>query len=375
MVEVERLLADCLQDARAGSLGALPMVAEGSAYEAARHTFLAAGLRALRDDLPETGWVQLNLAPWQGAWPALYRRLTEAAHELTGSGLARDFFFMHKPPGLRVRFHAARPADAGTLRDELVRRFDQGDGAWTRPTVGVYEPETYLFGGPRSMPLVHALFTADSLAWLDHHTAQDRGTLPADWRVSLTLLRALLDGLGIVGWEHRGVWQVVREDTGRRLVEGLRGPSRQRAATGIRAYWDLSCEEQLDALPEAWRGRLRAHQDAVHRAATRWRTGYFEAGDAVVGPRRAAAHYAIFHWNRARFSLARQSLLTEALAEAPGEAPGEARGEASGESRGEAAGLARAEDRAEDRGEAAGPARAEDRAGDRAGARADEGAC
>lgn len=313
MVDVERLLADCLQDARSAPLGTLPLAAEGAGYAEARRTFLTAGLRALRDDLPETGWVQLGLAPWPDAWPALYRRLAEAAHELTGCGWANDFFFMHKPPGLRIRFHAHRPAGVAALRAELLRRFDRTDGAWASPTEGVYEPETYLFGGPRAMPLVHALFTADSLAWLDHHAAPDKEA-PADWRVSLTLLRAVLDGLGVVGWEHRGVWQVVRDETGRRLVGGLHDTSLQRAAAGIRAYWNLPCEEQLDALPKTWRNGLRDHQDALRRAASRWRADYFEAGDAVVGPRRAAAHYAIFHWNRGRFSTARQSLLTEALA-------------------------------------------------------------
>ncbi|MER7110549.1 thiopeptide-type bacteriocin biosynthesis protein [Streptomyces sp. NPDC000229] len=313
MVDVERLLADCLQDARTAPLGALPLAGEGAAYAEARRTFLAAGLRALRDDLPETGWVQLGLAPWPDAWPALYRRLAEAAHELIGCGWANDFFFMHKPPGLRIRFHATRPAGVAALRAELLRRFDRRDGAWTSPVEGVYEPETYLFGGPHAMPLVHALFTADSLAWLDHHAAPSKDA-PADWRVSLTLLSAALDGLGIVGWEHRGVWQVVRGETGRRLVGGLHDAPRRRAAAGIRAYWALSREEQLDALPKPWRNGLRDHQEAVRRAASRWRADYFEAGDATVGPRRAAAHYAIFHWNRGRFSVARQSLLTEALA-------------------------------------------------------------
>ncbi|MEU0666601.1 thiopeptide-type bacteriocin biosynthesis protein [Streptomyces lavendulocolor] len=313
MVDVERLLADCLRDARAASLGVLPLAAEGAAYAEARRTFLAAGIGALRDDLPETGWVQLGLAPWPDAWPALYRRLAETAQELLGCGWANDFFFMHKPPGLRVRFHTGRPAGVAALRAELLRRFDRRDGAWTSPTDGVYEPETYLFGGPRAMPLVHALFTADSLAWLDHH-AVPAEEAPADWRVSLTLLRAVLDGLGVVGWEHRGVWEVVREETGRRLAGGLHDAGRGRVAAGIRAYWDLSCEEQLDTLPAARRSGLRDHQDAVRRAAARWRTDYFEAGDATVGPRRAAAHYAVFHWNRGRFSLARQSLLTEALA-------------------------------------------------------------
>ncbi|MFJ8584535.1 thiopeptide-type bacteriocin biosynthesis protein [Streptomyces sp. NPDC093595] len=338
MLEVERLLADCLDDARAGSLGTVPLVPYGSGYAAARRAFLAAGLQALRDDVPEAGWVQLSVAPEASAWPRLYGRLAETADDLVGTGLARDFFFMHKPPGLRVRFHASEPSRAGELRAALTRHFERRreEAGWARPYAGVYEPETYLFGGPRSMPYVHRLFTADARAWLDVHTAAPASPAPPEWRVSLMLLRTVFDALGIVGWEHRGVWQVVREETGRRLAGGLLGEARQRAADGIRAYFEQPSDAQLDALPKEWRDVLRVHRDAARRAADRWRAGYFESGGATVGPRRAAAHYVIFHWNRGRLSAARQCLITEALADgsAAAEAAGTGRSTAGAEGRG-----------------------------------------
>ncbi|WP_063835479.1 thiopeptide-type bacteriocin biosynthesis protein [Streptomyces sp. NRRL S-118] len=350
MLEVERLLADCLHDARAGSLGTVPLVPYGSAYAAARRAFLAAGLQALRDDLPEAGWVQLDLAPEAFAWPRLYGRLAEAADDLVGTGLARDFFFMHKPPGLRVRFHASEPSRAGELRAALTRHFERRreDGGWARPYAGVYEPETYLFGGPRSMPYVHGLFTADARAWLDVHTAASGSPVPPEWRVSLMLLRTAFDALGIAGWEHRGVWQVVREETGRRLADGLHGGARQRAAAGIRAYFEQSADAQLDALPKDWQDVLRVHRAAARRAAARWRAGYFESGEATVGPRRAAAYHVIFHWNRGRFSAARQCLITEALAadasaesqESPAGAGSPERPESAGSAEAEGAGSA-----------------------------------
>ncbi|MEU7558343.1 thiopeptide-type bacteriocin biosynthesis protein [Streptomyces eurythermus] len=312
MVGVERLLADCLDDVRAEPLGTVPLAAEDPGYAAARRTFLTAGLEALRAHAPEAGWVQLNLA----ITPPPYRRLATTARELLGTGQARDFFFMHKPPGLRVRFLAAEPSRAPELRADLLRRLtpERAGETGTPPVAGVYEPETYLFGGPRSMPWVHELFTADSRAWLDVHTAVAGDPAPVGWRVSLALLRAVFDGLGIVGWEHRGVWQVVREETGRRLPGGLGEPDLRRAAAGIRAYWEQSPEDRLQALPKAWRDVLGEHLVAVGRAAERWHSHYFASGEATVGPRRAAAHHVIFHWNRGALSTARQCLLTEALA-------------------------------------------------------------
>ncbi|MGW2485765.1 thiopeptide-type bacteriocin biosynthesis protein [Streptomyces sp. NPDC001606] len=317
MLEVERLLADCLRDARDLPLGTVPVDASDPAYQAARHTFLTAGLTALRHDLPETGWTQLNLTPGPAAWHRTYRAIADTARELIARGTARSFFFMHKPPGLRLRFEAARPDDE-ELHKELTRRFQDLDGQLSPPLRVRYEPETYLFGGPASMRHVHELFTADSFAWLDHHTATgdaDGHPQPlADWRLSLLLLGELLAGLGIVGWEHRGVWEAVRDDTGRRLGPHQDADTR-RAATGIRAAWQAGHRGLLAAAPPERRAALEAHTAAVRQAAERWRTGYFESGDALIGPRRAAAHHVVFHWNRGRLSLARQSLLTHALAD------------------------------------------------------------
>ncbi|UFR00297.1 thiopeptide-type bacteriocin biosynthesis protein [Streptomyces sp. Go40/10] len=317
MVRVERLLADCLDDARTQPLGTVPVAVRGAGYAAARRTFLAAGLDALRAHTPDAGWVQLSLAcAPAGPGPLPYGQLATTARELLDSGQAREFFFMHKPPGLRLRFLAARPSRAGELRETLLRRLGPGqaEGTWGPPVAGVYEPETYLFGGPPAMPWVHALFTADSRAWLDVHTLAAGAPPPPSWRVSLALLHAVFDALDIVGWEHRGVWQAVREEAGRRLPGGLEAPDLRRAAAGIRDWWELSPGARLEALPQNWRNVVGEHVQAVGRAAEQWRTRYFASGEATIGARRAAAHYAVFHWNRAALSTARQCLLTEALA-------------------------------------------------------------
>ncbi|MFF2325597.1 MULTISPECIES: thiopeptide-type bacteriocin biosynthesis protein [unclassified Streptomyces] len=265
----------------------------------------------------EASWVQVNLAPRPRSWPRLYDWLAVTAHDLLDAHTASAFFFMHKPPGLRVRFQAPTAHRTASLRAELMDRAAKFDGLAGPPVCAVYEPESYLFGGPASMPWVHDVFTADSLAWLDHHTLKGvgDGEAPAGWRLSLALLREMFEGLQIVGWEHRGVWDAVRTDTGRVLSGGLTGAAFLQAAQGIRGYWERPRARLLDGMPESWRRTQELHGEAVRSAADRWRTGYFEAGEAVRGPRRAAAHAVIFHWNRGRLSYARQSLITEALAD------------------------------------------------------------
>ncbi|MFE7135487.1 thiopeptide-type bacteriocin biosynthesis protein, partial [Streptomyces sp. NPDC057638] len=162
--------------------------------------------------------MQLNVATGAQVRPELYAFLGEIALEVIGSGTASNFFFMHKPPGLRLRFQAREPGSREALYAELAARLGARSGLFDTPVRGIYEPESYLFGGPHAMPWVHDLFTADSLAWLHHHA--ERPAPLADWRLSLTLLRDLLDGLGIVGWEHRGVWETLQHEAGRALGEG-----------------------------------------------------------------------------------------------------------------------------------------------------------
>ncbi|OIJ99414.1 hypothetical protein BIV25_10440 [Streptomyces sp. MUSC 14] len=56
----------------------------------------------------------------------------------------------------------------------MSRRFQSLDGQSAAPVCAVYEPETYLFGGPRSMRLVHELTKARALAALRHDAGLPR---------------------------------------------------------------------------------------------------------------------------------------------------------------------------------------------------------
>jgi thiopeptide-type bacteriocin biosynthesis protein len=262
----------------------------------------------------QTRWLQFGLTlPATG--PRFYTAVREAANEALGSGLATEFFFMHKPPGIRLRFRAAdgfRLVAAaeldGYLRERLARWKRQGIVTDWRP--GVYEPEEHLFGGPVSMRSVHQVFTADSLAWLGYHSAADDHPGPA-WAMSLLMMRALLDALRITGWEDLDVWDRLRRQTGRRL--GMDGPrSLGQLGTLLQSAWS-SPDSLSEGLSDPVRQFAAKYREAVLDEGKRWLEDYFEGGFASVGPREVAAFVIVFHWNRGRFAWARQVVLTEAL--------------------------------------------------------------
>ncbi|MCG8917360.1 thiopeptide-type bacteriocin biosynthesis protein [Actinokineospora sp. PR83] len=296
-------LADCAS--------ALSGVADGELADAQR-TFLAAGTAALRA-ARGGGWVQLGLEVAPGGLSALYPELAATAHELLDGGTAAEFFFMHKPPGLRVRF-APAPGRGEFVRAEVRRHAERWRAAGLVRGVrsAVYEPEAHLFGGDESMRHVHRLFTVDSLTWLDHHTTARK--TPA-WALSLLMLRAVFDGLRVVGWEDRDVWGRVA-DSGRRTPPGsppVEGPVTAR----LRAHW-ADPDALAAALPADVRALADRHAEQVRPLCRRWWAEYFGTERAVVGPREAACYHTVFHWNRAALSPGTQALITTALAGADG---------------------------------------------------------
>ncbi len=283
-----------------------------------QNAFLAGGLGALQRVARSSGWVQVGLHIPQGrSHTELYRRLACVARELLAQPAVSNFFFMHKPPGLRVRFETTGPGRDG-LAQELYERFSgwQEENLIEQAGPAVYEPEAHLFGGPVSMWSVHRLFTIDSLAWLDYHVlAGSPGEEPGPaWALSLAMLRALFDGLEIVGWEDLDVWDRVRRKTGRQLGEQALGNGDfARVADPIRAGW-ADHQWLLAQLPPQVREIAETYRQAVGPETARWRREYFATREAYLGPREAAAYLVIFHWNRAALPFIRQALLTEALA-------------------------------------------------------------
>lgn len=242
----------------------------------------------------------------------LYRALASCARgELAAR--ADEFFFMHKNPGLRIRFRArepqAYPAKVfGTVEaqlDEWVRQ--RLISEWAR---AVYEPEQHLFGGPLSMRSVHRIFTIDSLTWLDFWANYTPGR-PV-WAFSLHMIEQLFESLGVVGWEDRDVWDRIRRN-GMRSFHGDFPKGWEQLSRKIRQVWTEP--GRLDAVVSSWGQDLSASfRSALPGECKAWVDTYFSTPQAYVGPREAAAYLIIYHWNRSRLDFSWQCAITEALA-------------------------------------------------------------
>ncbi|MCZ7459179.1 thiopeptide-type bacteriocin biosynthesis protein [Streptomyces sp. WMMC940] len=230
-------------------------------------------------------WVECRLTIGGATRPGqLPTRLLDLVTNGLDNDLFQDFFFMSKPPGLRIRFHAG-PAGIRQLTERLRRdmarlQHDALIDAWH---FAVYEPETHLFGGKSAMTGVHRLFTADSIAWLRHHASSTSSTSP--WIVSLNMLHALFEAMGITGWEDLEVWEHCRRSANRRLASPP-SDAFTTSATKIAALW--SHPDRLESLLDIPTRQLLADfAQSVGEVCGQWIPDYFHAEHALIGPLRS----------------------------------------------------------------------------------------
>ena len=266
-------------------------------------------------------WVQVGLAPSTGRPGALFCALSGLVRQWRERRLVDDFFFMNKPPGVRVRF-APAPGQAPFVRAALRRLVRDWCAAGLVADVvpGVYEPEEDRFGGPGPMAHVHRMFTVDATTWLEFHARPHR--TPA-WALSLAMLRPVLDAVGDTvgdtvgdaagdavgtgGTREHAIWARVAA-AGRLLPPDVSAPDAVTA--GLRRWW-----RQPGALPEEDVRRLAAvHAAQVAPLASAWAASLRNMDGDVA---EAVAWYVVFHWNRAALPEHHRRLLTVALADAP----------------------------------------------------------
>ncbi|CAM5549691.1 methyltransferase, FxLD system [Streptomyces purpurascens] len=213
---------------------------------------------------------------WWHASVAFPDQSHDAARALATTLVGRRFHFLRKDAGVRLR-----------TEQPVTERLDQlvAEKVITGWVGGIYEPETYAFGGPEGMDVAHDVFCADSPAALaetgDPH-ARER---------SVMLLSAMIRGAGLDPFEAGDVW--ARWAALRPPVTPPQGPALERAVSSMRRLMNADAALRPDA-EAGWVERVAAFEDAGRRLRR-----LAADGRLIRGIRGVIAHHAIFAFNRA----------------------------------------------------------------------------
>jgi thiopeptide-type bacteriocin biosynthesis protein len=245
---------------------------------------------------PET-WIQVNCSLFVQAgsdtafapWAELADRLATWRQEAR----LEHFFFMRKPPALRLRFQG--PDLVGRLEPVLVAWLEDAEqrNLIRAFRFATYEPEVSLFGGQTGMAIAHDLFDRDSRLILEYETAIDQGTLelPRE-RFSAALMQDLFQHCVEDQSELWDIWRRVWHAHGCPPLAAASEP-------------DLKTPTAVSLLEEGRVGNAHVAR-RLHAADV--------ARRLECGPRAWLAQACLFHWNRVGLSMpARVRLLTSTL--------------------------------------------------------------
>jgi thiopeptide-type bacteriocin biosynthesis protein len=218
---------------------------------------------------------------------------------------------LFKPPGARIRFLGER-TDLIPALDRLFAALceDQAISSWSR---GLYDAETYQFGGEEGLGAAHSFFTVESLAVLSFWRLAMAGKAtigPSEF--SLTLLDLFLRQVVGDEWELWDLWHKM-ELTGRDLR--VAGAARERA---IDEAWkrgkpllDLLRlnDPELTWLPGPERDCLLQYRIKLPSLSARLRQLHSD-GALLFPMREILPFWVIFHFNRMCFPADEQRFLS-----------------------------------------------------------------
>lgn len=254
--------------------------------------------------------VLIQFTGWRDAEQIAAARLRPWLIQARRAGVIGEWWFLRKYPCWRFRF-LPRPCPPavtvaiGDIMNELT-----GAGLVSTWRAGIYEPETFAFGGPRGIAVAHRLFHHDSLGFLDYVGQADpdaaRPLTIGRREMSVLLCTTLLREAGQDCYEQGDVWHRVAQMRPLQPGDGS-VPSPDRLATALRRL--------LAASP--------AQSDSALAFAGPWLAGFSEAGRAIGAARQAGelergtrsilAHLVIFHWNRLGLTAQTQAIISRAL--------------------------------------------------------------
>ncbi|MET8623760.1 thiopeptide-type bacteriocin biosynthesis protein [Kitasatospora sp. NPDC004669] len=277
---------------------------------AAAETYQQAGRDALRQQTAATCWqAYIQFTNWPAAEAIAAQHLAPALHAAEAAGTT--WWIIRKHPCWRLRLHhdphhSDAPATVTAALDVLTA---SGAARWW---TGLYEPETFAFGGDHAMAIAHRLFHADSRAIL-HHSAFEPWPLGRR-ELSVLLCTTMFHAAGLEWYEMGDVWQHVSHE--RPLPDHVPLDQLPRTVEQIRQL--LLADTEPD-------GPLFHHQGPAAFAAP-WADAFRQAGttlgaDARAGAldrglRRVLAYHVIFHWNRLGIPYTAQGVLARAARDA-----------------------------------------------------------
>lgn len=261
--------------------------------------FVNAGVGALVESPPFPGWLQLGVSFKPRASPARFgEALRRAVLRWQGRGALGRFFFMHKPPGMRLRFETS-PLTLQTMESWLLRQ-----PAVAKVERSIYLAEEFQFGGAMGANVAHDFHAADSLLALKAIDREHRGVISASAEVlSLLIVSDLVRRMTDDAWEAWDLWKRM-EITGRRPKVG-RALAKEMAEL-VRPFVTES-ETVLRHIAPAERALLRTAYENNQRTAVAMRR-LAAHNQLLFHVREIIPFWIIFHWNR--WGIARQGALT-----------------------------------------------------------------
>jgi thiopeptide-type bacteriocin biosynthesis protein len=260
---------------------------------------------------PPERWLQWRLST-SSPKALLAGPLSLALTTLEEQGDLLGFWFMVKAEGgshVRLRVLPGQTS-AAEVSERLSRAFTeaQQQEQLTRVKATVYEPEVFLFGGPRGMELFHTLFCLDSRLVIEALRVERR--LSA--QLSQMWTELLLRSAGLDAFERWDVWKRVGQV--RPAASSQMGPLLSKMRPALQALAGAATSqlrERIEAAApscaplcarlEGWGEELRV----AHRE-----------GALERGVRQMLAAAVVFHWNRMMYELREQVFLARLWQEA-----------------------------------------------------------
>ncbi|MDF5758820.1 thiopeptide-type bacteriocin biosynthesis protein [Spongiactinospora sp. TRM90649] len=236
----------------------------------------------------------IEFAACSPADDTMARHLAPALNHAQAVGLLDTWWYIRKPPGLRVRYRSHEPELAEDLLATLAA---QGHiSGWAR---GIYEPETLAFGGPAAMETAHDLFHHDARHFLTRAARGGSAAALGQRETSVLLFSAMLRAAGLDWFEYGDVWAKIGEL--RPASHTLTAERSTRLGRAMQRLMTIDPRTTSDLICTSWMLAFTMTGGVLLDLAM---TGCLRRGLRAV-----LAHHFIFHANRAGLSAADQATL------------------------------------------------------------------